>query len=73
MRDKAEQWEPALPQGEKFPPRISSCVSPQAACHMNLSIPGVEPCDDRGCPWEWHLGTAIWAQKGEGNNLFSEK
>lgn len=73
LRDKAGQRKPALPQGEKLPPRISNHVSPQASWHMNLLIPGVGACDGRGCPWEWHLGTAIWAQKEEGNNLFSEK
>ena len=73
MRDKAGRWKPALPQGEKLPHRISNHVSPQAAWHMDLLISGVEHCDGRGCPWEWPLGTAIWAEKEEGNNLFSEK
>lgn len=44
-------------------PRMSNHVSPQAAWHVDLSIPGVELCDGRGCPWEWHLGKAIQAKK----------
>lgn len=59
MGDKAEQRKPALPQGEKLPPRISNHVSPQASWHMNLLIPGVEAY----MMVEAALGNGIWGQQ----------